>query len=94
MVPRACKPSFFSRKASLNANIMRNSARQRRGTLFGLIAFLAVTSALTLNTAATVLLTRASMANYPGGHALARLNERYVESSRGKWAIPPTSLLG
>lgn len=63
---------------------MRNSARQRKGTLLGLIAFLAVIGALALNTAATVLLTRASMANYPGGHALARLNERHVESSRGR----------
>jgi alpha-1,6-mannosyltransferase len=63
---------------------MRNSVRQRKGTLLGLIAFLAVIGALALNTAATVLLTRASMANYPGGHALARLNERYVEPSHGK----------
>jgi alpha-1,6-mannosyltransferase len=63
---------------------MRNSVRQRKGTLLGLIAFLAVIGALALNTAATVLLTRASMANYPGGHALAWLNERYVEPSHGK----------
>ena len=65
-------------------NSIQNSARQRKGTLLGLVAFLAVIGALALNTAATVLLTRASMANYPGGHALARLNERYGESSNGK----------
>jgi hypothetical protein len=75
-------------------NMMRNSARQRKGTLLGLIAFLAVIGALMLNTAATVLLTRASMANYPGGHALARLNERYVESSRGKIDYPSHFPLG
>ncbi|KAF8258483.1 hypothetical protein EI94DRAFT_1578784, partial [Lactarius quietus] len=36
--------------------------------------------ALVLNTAATVLFMRASMANYPGGTALALLNERYADS--------------
>lgn len=58
----------------------------------GLLAFLGVVGALALNTAATVLLTRASMANYPGGHALAQLNERYRETPHGKQIIliPPT----
>ncbi|KAF8486292.1 glycosyltransferase family 22 protein [Russula ochroleuca] len=54
--------------------------RQRKGSLLGLLAFLVVVGALALNTTATVLFTRASMANYPGGHALARLNERYKKT--------------
>jgi alpha-1,6-mannosyltransferase len=68
--------------------ITRNRVRQRKGTLLGLTAFLAVVGALALNTAATVLLTRASMANYPGGHALARLNERFEESLHGRYTVP------
>jgi alpha-1,6-mannosyltransferase len=47
-------------------------------------AILGVVCALVLNIAATVLLTRASIANYPGGDALARLNERYADSPHGK----------
>lgn len=49
----------------------------------GLLKFLAVVGALAFNMTATVFLTRASMANYPGGHAVARLNERYGESPHG-----------
>jgi len=45
---------------------------------------LAVVGSLVLNTAVTVLLTRASIANYPGGHALALLNERYAGSPHGE----------
>jgi alpha-1,6-mannosyltransferase len=63
---------------------LRNSLGRRKGSLFGWITFLIVVGTLALNAAATVLLTCASMANYPGGHALARLNERYAESSHGK----------
>ena len=61
-----------------------NSVRQRKGSLLGLLTFLMVAGALALNMTATILLTRASIANYPGGHALARLNERYGESPHGK----------
>jgi alpha-1,6-mannosyltransferase len=50
----------------------------------GRLAFIAVVGALALNSAATVLLMRVSIANYPGGHALARLNEKTVESPHGK----------
>lgn len=73
-------------------NDLEISLRRRKGSLLGLLAFLGVVGALALNTAATVLLTRASMANYPGGHALARLNERYRETPHGKQIIliPPT----
>ncbi|KAH9954038.1 glycosyltransferase family 22 protein [Russula dissimulans] len=55
--------------------------RRRKGTLFAWLMLLVVVGSLALNTAATVILTRASIANYPGGHALARLNERYAGSS-------------
>ncbi|KAI9507337.1 glycosyltransferase family 22 protein [Russula earlei] len=54
--------------------------RQRKKTLFSRLKFLVVVGALVLNASATVLLTRASIANYPGGHALSRLNERYAET--------------
>jgi alpha-1,6-mannosyltransferase len=65
-------------------NMTRYSILRRKGTLLGWFAFLAVVGALALNTAATILLSRASIANYPGGHALARLNVRYAESPHGK----------
>ena len=48
---------------------------------------LSVVGALALNTAATILLTRASMANYPGGSALALLNERYADYAHGQSAL-------
>ena len=50
----------------------------------GQLAFLLVVGALALNTVATVVVTRASIANYPGGHALARLNEQYMETPNGE----------
>ncbi|KAF8268144.1 hypothetical protein EI94DRAFT_1728540 [Lactarius quietus] len=56
-----------------------NSLYRRRRSIWR-VALLTVVGALALNTAATVLLTRASMANYPGGTALALLNERYADS--------------
>ena len=55
--------------------------------MIGRLAFLTVVGALALNSAATVLLSCASIANYPGGHALARLNERFVDSPHGKSTV-------
>ncbi|KAH8990246.1 glycosyltransferase family 22 protein [Lactarius akahatsu] len=52
-----------------------------KGSIWGRLAFLMVAGALMLNTVVTILLTRASMANYPGGTALALLNERYADSA-------------
>ncbi|KAI0280292.1 GPI mannosyltransferase [Russula aff. rugulosa BPL654] len=54
--------------------------RQRKGRTLGLLAFLIVVGSLVLNTATTIIATRASIANYPGGHALALFNKRYGES--------------
>lgn len=54
--------------------------RQRKGRILGLLAFLIVAGSLVLNTATTIIATRASMANYPGGDALALFNKRYAES--------------
>jgi len=62
----------------------RNSIRQRKGRILGLLAFLIVAGSLVLNTAMTTIATRASIANYPGGHALALFNKRYAESPNGK----------
>jgi hypothetical protein len=50
----------------------------------GRLALITVVGTLALNSAATVLLTCALIANYPGGHALARLNEQFVDSPHGK----------
>ena len=63
------------------------SLHRRKRSIWGKLALLTVAGALALNTAATVLLTRASMANYPGGSALALLNERYADSAHGKPTI-------
>jgi alpha-1,6-mannosyltransferase len=62
----------------------RNSIRQRKGRILSLLAFLIVVGSLVLNTATTIIATRASIANYPGGHALALFNKRYAESPNGK----------
>ena len=67
---------FVGKKYSLH--------RRKKRSIRGKLALLTVTGALALNTTATVLLTRASMANYPGGSALALLNERYADSAHGK----------
>ena len=67
----------------------QNSLNRRRGSIWGKLALLTVAGILALNTAATVLLTRASMANYPGGTALALLNERYADSAHGKRPSSP-----
>ena len=48
-----------------------------------------VASTLVLKVVAIVLLARPSMANYPGGTALALLDERYANSEHGK----PTLLM-
>jgi alpha-1,6-mannosyltransferase len=52
--------------------------------------FLAATGILALNFTITLVSTRASMANYPGGSALATFNDQYAGQhtgmSHGKWA--------
>lgn len=47
------------------------------------ITMLFVMGAIALNTLATAVLTQASMANYPGGVALARLNTLYSNDTAG-----------
>jgi len=69
------------------------SIRQRKGRILGLLTFSAVAGSLILNTAMTIIATRASIANYPGGHALALFNERYAESSNGKLTTFPSSFV-
>jgi len=68
----------------MSLKLARNSIRQRKGRALGLLAFLMVVGSLVLNTATTIIATRASIANYPGGHALALFNKRYAESPNGK----------
>jgi alpha-1,6-mannosyltransferase len=51
---------------------------RRKGGLFGRMMFLAATGILALNFAITLVSTRASMANYPGGSALATFNDQYA----------------
>ena len=43
-----------------------------------------VVGSLVLNTATTIIATRSSIANYPGGQALSLFNKRYAESPNGK----------
>ncbi|KAG2145216.1 glycosyltransferase family 22 protein [Suillus clintonianus] len=56
---------------------------RRKGGLFGRMMFLAAMGILVLNCAITVVSTRASMANYPGGSALATFDNQYA----GKHAV-------
>jgi alpha-1,6-mannosyltransferase len=55
-----------------------------KGTLIGRVLFLSLIALVVANGFATYLLTSASMANYPGGEALARFNARYVEQEYGR----------
>ncbi|KAA1476212.1 alpha-1,6-mannosyltransferase subunit [Dentipellis sp. KUC8613] len=47
---------------------------RRKGSFFGRILFLAASGLILANCLATAILTRTSMANYPGGTALAQFN--------------------
>ncbi|KAG1775965.1 glycosyltransferase family 22 protein [Suillus placidus] len=53
-------------------------ASRRKGGLFGRMTFLVAMGILALNYAITIVSTRASMANYPGGSALATFNDQYA----------------
>jgi alpha-1,6-mannosyltransferase len=64
------------------------SLHRRKRSIWGKLALLIVAGVLVLNTAVTVLLTRASMANHPDSRALTLLNERYADSAHGKPTIP------
>ena len=68
---------------------VKQSLNKRKGSIRGRLALLMVAGTLALNTAATVLLTRASMANYPGGTALALLNKRYADRAHGRSTLLP-----
>ncbi|KZT01550.1 glycosyltransferase family 22 protein [Laetiporus sulphureus 93-53] len=50
---------------------------RRKSSLFGRICLMTVIGLVACNCLATHLLTKASMANYPGGESLARFNELY-----------------
>jgi hypothetical protein len=82
----APEPCMFSPQMRLRhqAETGENSLNRRKGSIWGRLALLTVAGTLAFNTAATVLLTRASMANYPGGTALALLNERYADRAHGR----------
>ncbi|GJE85804.1 glycosyltransferase family 22 protein [Phanerochaete sordida] len=51
---------------------------RRKGSLFGRLAFLLVAGSLSANLLATIVFTRSSMDNYPGGEALAHFNDMYA----------------
>ena len=53
---------------------IKNRVSRRKGTLLGRLSFLLVILLILANILITMLLTTASMANYPGGHALALLH--------------------
>lgn len=76
--------AFFLPAGQISLKVSQNSIRQRKGKILGQLAFLIVVGSLVLNTATTIIATRASIANYPGGHALALFNKRYAESPNGK----------
>ncbi|KAG1841030.1 glycosyltransferase family 22 protein [Suillus subalutaceus] len=71
---------FFNVAAARGARWM---VSRRKGGVFGRMMFLAATGILALNCAITIVSTRASMANYPGGSALAIFNDRYADQHAG-----------
>ena len=54
-----------------------------KGRIIGRLAFVTVAGLFGLTTMATILHTRASMANYPGGAALAQLNDGFANVQHG-----------
>lgn len=61
---------------------MRRTTR-RISTIFGRICRLVFFGLLAGNIAATYILTRSSMVNYPGGVALATFNDQYANQTDG-----------
>ena len=59
---------------------IKNRVSRRKGTLLGRLSFLLVILLILANTLITTLLTTASMANYPGGHALSLVHSLYPRS--------------
>lgn len=57
---------------------------RKKGTLFGRLMFLIAVTVVVANCLVTVLLTKSSIANYPGGSAMALLNQLYADDDRGK----------
>ncbi|OBZ66165.1 putative Dol-P-Man:Man(7)GlcNAc(2)-PP-Dol alpha-1,6-mannosyltransferase [Grifola frondosa] len=66
---------LFNIAAARSAAWMMN---RRKGTLFGRLCIVVVAGLLMCNCAATYLLARASIANYPGGAALSAFNHIYA----------------
>lgn len=56
---------------------------RRISTIFGRICRLVFFGLIAVNIAATYILTRSSMVNYPGGVALATFNEQYANQTNG-----------
>ncbi|EGN98733.1 glycosyltransferase family 22 protein [Serpula lacrymans var. lacrymans S7.3] len=52
---------------------------RRKGRFFGRLLFLGATGIIAANLLVTVMYTRVSAANYPGGSALAVFNKRYAD---------------
>ena len=66
-----------------------NSASLRRRNFLGRLLQLVLLGTLTANVLVTVLLTKASMMNYPGGEALTFFNIRYADQDDGNIHKPP-----
>ena len=60
--------------------LFQNRVSRRKGTVLGRLSFLLVILLILANILITTLLTAASMANYPGGHALALLHSLHPRS--------------
>ena len=65
-------PLLIKKPKQLTFNpFFKNRVSRRKGTLLGRLSFLLVILFILANILITTLLTTASIANYPGGHALA-----------------------
>lgn len=62
---------------------MNFSTTRRISTFFGRLCHLAFLGFIAINIAATFILALSSMANYPGGVALATFNEMYANETNG-----------
>lgn len=83
LLPEALNGCEYNLDA-LNCTLITSQRMSRKKSgFFGRIMFLVTSLMILSNVLLTSLQTYTSIANYPGGQALALLNEKYADSDHG-----------